>query len=48
MPVILSDHIPELSPPYLWFGGGELDLKLGVSVEEFTRILNPLVLDTAR
>jgi prolyl-tRNA editing enzyme YbaK/EbsC (Cys-tRNA(Pro) deacylase) len=48
MPVILSDRIVDLSPAYLWFGGGELDLKLGVSVEEFIRVLNPIILDTSK
>jgi Uncharacterized conserved protein len=44
--VLLSDSILQLNPQYFWMGGGEVDLKLGMSVEEFISVVNPLVCDT--
>jgi hypothetical protein len=34
--IILSDTIAKgLNPGYFWLGGGRVELKLGISVEEF-------------
>ena len=30
---------------YMWLGGGEVDLKLGFDVADFTRAYKPLILD---
>eukprot|EP01016_Furgasonia_blochmanni_P048748 TRINITY_DN7310_c0_g1_i1.p1 TRINITY_DN7310_c0_g1~~TRINITY_DN7310_c0_g1_i1.p1 ORF type:complete len:314 (+),score=59.94 TRINITY_DN7310_c0_g1_i1:98-943(+) len=35
MPVILSDKITKLSPQCFWLGGGDVDLKIRISVDEF-------------
>jgi len=43
--VVLSKAITELKPRYFWMGGGEVDLKLGMSVEEFLQVCNPIVAD---
>jgi prolyl-tRNA editing enzyme YbaK/EbsC (Cys-tRNA(Pro) deacylase) len=46
IPVVLSKSILDLHPKYLWMGGGEVELKLGMSVEEFVQVLNPIISDT--
>ena len=33
--IILSEGIYKLEPGYFWLGGGRVELKIGVSVEEF-------------
>ena len=33
--IILSDGITQLDTQYFWLGGGRVELKIGVSVEEF-------------
>lgn len=45
MPLICSDHIMQLDPPYLWMGGGEPDLKLRLPLHELKRALRPFVWD---
>ena len=37
LPIILSQDIADLSPPYLWFSGGRIQIKMGVSVADFLR-----------
>jgi prolyl-tRNA editing enzyme YbaK/EbsC (Cys-tRNA(Pro) deacylase) len=41
--VLLSADIAKLSPAYFWLGGGEVDLKLGISVEEFVTLTGAIV-----
>lgn len=43
VPVILSDRILELTPKYMWLGGGHKDVKLCVDVDEFVAKCNPFV-----
>jgi len=45
IPIILSKRIIDLIPKYIYMGGGEVDLKLGLSVDEFIQRMNPLVGD---
>eukprot|EP00897_Mesotaenium_endlicherianum_P010907 jgi/Mesen1/9845/ME000070S09132 len=45
IPVILSDAIVKLQPPFFWLGGGEVDLKLGIRTREFLDIVRPFVAD---
>ena len=35
LPILLSEKIAKLDPSYFWMGGGRLELKMGISVEEF-------------
>lgn len=35
MPIILSEDIVRLEPAYLWFSGGRIEIKMGVSVADF-------------
>lgn len=43
IPVILSAGITQLAPPYFYVGGGHVDCKCRIDVEEFVRVLNPIV-----
>lgn len=45
IPVILSDAIVRLIPEFFWMGGGEVDLKLGMSVSDFVRSFQPFIAD---
>ncbi|CEM23403.1 unnamed protein product [Vitrella brassicaformis CCMP3155] len=45
IPVIVSRRIMQLRPPVLWLGGGEVDLKLLLSVADLCRLLDPFVAD---
>ena len=37
LPIILSEDIAQLEPPYLWHSGGRIQIKMGVSVADFKR-----------
>eukprot|EP00959_Pyramimonas_sp_CCMP1952_P261169 5460298-Pyramimonas_sp.AAC.1 len=37
MPILFSHKIAELAPDLFWCGGGEVDLKLGMSAAEFIK-----------
>ena len=41
IPIILSQDIAELDPAYLWFSGGRINVKMGVSVADFLRFFGP-------
>ena len=49
MPVVLSHRIQAVGGSdgagFMWFGGGEPDLKLGMPVAAFVRAYNPFVCD---
>ncbi|KAJ7553399.1 hypothetical protein O6H91_06G096400 [Diphasiastrum complanatum] len=45
IPVILSEKILKLEPNFLWLGGGEVDLKLGMRVQDFMDLVNPFIVD---
>jgi hypothetical protein len=45
VPIILSHKIANLQPRYFYLGGGEIDLKLGVDVDEFIHVMKPFVAD---
>ena len=42
--IILSEGIYNLSPKYFWLGGGRVELKLGVSVDEFMQFFGDRVI----
>ena len=44
LPIILSDDIAELNPAYLWFSGGRIQIKMGVSVPDFLKCFEPRVI----
>jgi prolyl-tRNA editing enzyme YbaK/EbsC (Cys-tRNA(Pro) deacylase) len=45
IPIILASDIANLRPAYFWLGGGEVDLKLGISVSEFIQMTGAVVAD---
>jgi len=47
MPLILSKEITKLNPPNFWLGGGHVDVKLNVSVEELIAACDPIIADIA-
>jgi hypothetical protein len=42
--VILSEGIYNLNPKYFWLGGGRVELKLGISVDEFMKFFGDRVI----
>eukprot|EP00743_Colponemidia_sp_Colp-15_P005967 GILK01006413.1.p1 GENE.GILK01006413.1~~GILK01006413.1.p1 ORF type:complete len:234 (-),score=23.76 GILK01006413.1:238-900(-) len=48
IPVIVSAPIMDLQPPMLWLGGGELTLKLGMSLQDLSDALQPFVADVTQ
>ena len=47
MPIILTARVTELQPAYFWMGGGEVELKLGMSVQEFVQVTKAYVADVS-
>mmetsp|Transcript_17508 Transcript_17508/g.53599 ORF Transcript_17508/g.53599 Transcript_17508/m.53599 type:complete len:264 (-) Transcript_17508:283-1074(-) len=45
--VVLAQGITEVKPAFFWMGGGHPLLKLGCSLKDFTKALDPLVLDVS-
>jgi len=45
IPMIVSHRIASLQPEFFWLGGGEVDLKLGLSWSEFNDVYQPFVAD---
>lgn len=47
MPMLLTERVAELRPAYFWMGGGEVELKLGMSVQEFLKVTHAHVVDVS-
>ena len=45
LPVIIAEAISKLDSPYIWMGGGHVNLKLGCLFGHLARALKPLVAD---
>jgi prolyl-tRNA editing enzyme YbaK/EbsC (Cys-tRNA(Pro) deacylase) len=43
IPIVICRRCTEVQPAYLFMGGGEVDLKLGISVSDFLRATNAIV-----
>ncbi|PHJ24554.1 proline-trna ligase associated domain-containing protein [Cystoisospora suis] len=43
IPVIVDSPILSLDPPFIWLGGGEVDLKLRVTLSDINRVFEPHV-----
>lgn len=41
VPIIASSFIKTIQPPYMWLGGGHVNIKLRIDVDEFTRCCSP-------
>ncbi len=47
IPIVVCASITKIRPQFIWMGGGHPDWKLGVSVSEFVKGLNAIVLDVS-
>lgn len=45
LPILMSHRIAALQPDFFWLGGGEVDLKVGLSARDFMAAYNPQVVD---
>jgi prolyl-tRNA editing enzyme YbaK/EbsC (Cys-tRNA(Pro) deacylase) len=45
LPMIMSHRIVALEPDFFWLGAGEVDLKVGMSANEFNEAYKPIVAD---
>ena len=43
VPVILSERIAALNPPFFWLGGGEVDVKFGIDTRKFVEVFHPVI-----
>jgi prolyl-tRNA editing enzyme YbaK/EbsC (Cys-tRNA(Pro) deacylase) len=47
IPIIVCESCLHLSPPIIWMGGGEVDMKLGSPVVDFISAVGALVADVS-
>jgi prolyl-tRNA editing enzyme YbaK/EbsC (Cys-tRNA(Pro) deacylase) len=47
IPIIVCESCLHLSPPIIWMGGGEVDLKLGTPLVDFISAVGALVADVS-
>jgi hypothetical protein len=47
IPIIVCQSCLQLSPPIIWMGGGEVDLKLGAPLFDFIASVGALVADVS-
>jgi prolyl-tRNA editing enzyme YbaK/EbsC (Cys-tRNA(Pro) deacylase) len=45
LPIVISHCIPVLQPDFFFLGGGEVDVKMGLSAAAFVEAYQPLVVD---
>lgn len=45
VPIILSQKIASIDPPFFWLGGGEVDVKFGIDTCKFVQIFNAHIYD---
>ena len=45
VPIILSERIAALDPPFFWLGGGEIDVKFGIETRKFVQVFHPIIFD---
>ena len=43
LPIVICKRCVELDPSYLYLGGGEVDVKLGISVSDLIQGLKPII-----
>ena len=48
IPILICASCLQLSPPFIWMGGGEVDVKLGIPVKDFIRATGSLVADISQ
>ncbi|KAH0793066.1 YbaK/aminoacyl-tRNA synthetase-associated domain-containing protein [Histomonas meleagridis] len=45
IPIIMSQRIAAINPPFFWLGGGEVDVKFGIDTRKFVNIFKPIIFD---
>ena len=48
VPIILSHKIAGLKQRFFWLGGGEVDVKFGITIHKFLTVFNPHVCDISQ
>jgi len=43
LPIVLAKEITDLEPDEFWIGGGEVDLKIGLTVSDFIKAYHPAI-----
>ncbi len=43
VPIVLCNRVAAVSPSFIYLGGGEVDVKLGLSLEDFKRLCDPII-----
>lgn len=43
LPIVICSRCLDVRPPYVFMGGGKVDVKLGISVSDFLRSTNAIV-----
>ena len=43
IPVVLCTRCTEVNPRYIYLGGGQVDVKLGLPLADFIRATNPII-----
>ena len=47
IPILVCKSVLNVRPKFIWMGGGDKDLKLGMAVSEFVKALDAIVLDVS-
>ena len=49
MDILLPENLLKYEPQYFWLGGGQIELKVGIAVEDFKRLFdkNLIIGDTS-
>ena len=47
VPIVLAADVAKVRPAFMWMGGGHVDLKLGMAVEEFVKGTDAIVADVS-
>lgn len=45
LPIFMSDRIEQLPTDFFWLGAGEVDLKVGMPVQQFIAAYKPILVD---
>ena len=43
IPVVICSRLLAINPAYIYVGGGEVDIKLGISIEELMNVFQPII-----
>lgn len=43
VPIVICSRCLDVSPSYIYLGGGLVDVKLGIALDEFIRAVDPII-----